>query len=106
MKNSTLHLTLKKQWFEMIKSGEKKEEYRDITPFWTKRLCAFNEEEGVYEIYHFNDVEFTLGYPKKDDEGKRIKFKIDTITIGLGKPEWGAEEGINYFVIRLGDEIR
>ena len=30
---STLHLTLKKQWFDMILSGEKTEEYRDIKPY-------------------------------------------------------------------------
>ena len=27
----TLHLNLKKQWFDMILSGEKKEEYRELT---------------------------------------------------------------------------
>ena len=26
-----LHLTLKKKWFDMIASGEKKEEYREMT---------------------------------------------------------------------------
>jgi len=30
----TLTLSLNKQWFDMIKSGEKKEEYREIKPFW------------------------------------------------------------------------
>ena len=27
-----LHLTLKKNWFDLILSGEKKEEYREIKP--------------------------------------------------------------------------
>ena len=31
---STLHLTLKKQWFDMILSGVKTEEYRDIKPYY------------------------------------------------------------------------
>lgn len=31
-------LTIKKRWFDMIKSGEKKEEYRDIRPFYDSRL--------------------------------------------------------------------
>jgi hypothetical protein len=34
-----LYLTLKKKWFDLIKSGEKKIEYREIKPYWTKRLC-------------------------------------------------------------------
>lgn len=105
MKNETLHLTLNKQWFDMIKSGEKKEEYRSIVPYWTKRLCEFNKKENVYEIYKFKFVEFSLGYPKKGDTEKIMKFKINDIVIGLGKEEWGAEPGMNYFIIRLGDKV-
>ena len=33
-----LVFTLKKQWFEKIKSGEKKIEYREVKPYWTHRL--------------------------------------------------------------------
>ena len=33
---NTLHLTLNKKWFDMILSGEKTEEYREIKPYWTK----------------------------------------------------------------------
>jgi hypothetical protein len=33
-----LQLPLKKQWFEMTKSGIKTEDYREITPYWVKRL--------------------------------------------------------------------
>jgi len=29
-----LRLTIKKEWFDMIQSGEKKEEYREIKPYW------------------------------------------------------------------------
>jgi hypothetical protein len=36
MKN--LQLSLKKNWFEMTKSGEKTEDYREITPYWANRL--------------------------------------------------------------------
>ena len=34
----TLHLNLKKKFFDMILSGYKKEEYREIKPFWIKQL--------------------------------------------------------------------
>jgi len=33
-----LHKTLVKKWFEMIKSGVKKEEYLEIKPYWINRL--------------------------------------------------------------------
>lgn len=34
----TLRLSLKRNWFELTKSGEKKEDYREITPYWFVRL--------------------------------------------------------------------
>ena len=45
--NKTLHLVLKRKWWDMIASGEKKEEYRDFSPFYIKQLCdnpCFNKE--------------------------------------------------------------
>ena len=50
--NKTLHLVLKRKWWEMIESGEKKEEYRDFTPFYVKRLCdnpCFNKQGEIIE---------------------------------------------------------
>lgn len=31
---------LKKSWYEKIKSGEKTIEYREVKPYWTKRICS------------------------------------------------------------------
>lgn len=31
---------LKKEWYEKIKSGEKKIEYREVKPYWEKRLTV------------------------------------------------------------------
>lgn len=33
-----LNLNLKKCWFDMIDSGEKTEEYREVKPYWVARL--------------------------------------------------------------------
>ena len=41
-----LTLPIKKKWFDMIKSGEKKEEYREIKNYWTTRL-GFYSENGI-----------------------------------------------------------
>ena len=37
MKNkSILHLNLKKKWFDMILSGIKTDEYREMSPYWER----------------------------------------------------------------------
>lgn len=118
----TLTLSLKKQWFDLIKSGKKKEEYRKLNEYWIKRLllCSESELDDVWDaatafpnptkrlnkhlvinecIKHFDSIVFTLGYPKADDTERRLEFKNPKIHIGTGKPEWGAEPVKNYFVI-------
>ncbi len=43
-----LHLPLKKEWYEMIESGVKTEEYREIKPYWDKRLVDY---KSVFKDY-------------------------------------------------------
>jgi len=52
-----LYLILYKEWFYQILEGKKKIEYRDITPYWTKRL--FNENKTPKQ---FDEIIFTNGY--------------------------------------------
>lgn len=33
-----LHMTIKRQYFDEIKAGVKKKEYREVKPFWDKKL--------------------------------------------------------------------
>ena len=91
MSNNTLFLPLKKEWYDMIESGVKLEEYREIKDFWFKRLT--NKD--------FKYVQFSYGYTKRT-----MTFICDGIEIGTGKPEWGAEPGKNYFVIKLGRRLK
>lgn len=100
--SETLHLPLKKQWFDMIKSGEKKEEYRELSEYWESRI--YNTPYPPMKVYGF--VEFSLGYPKKGDSERRMTFELKDITIGEGKPEWGAEKGKRYFVLKLGRRVK
>lgn len=103
----TLTLSLKKQWFDMIKSGEKKEEYREICDYWGVRFAGRDvwanefciKDVGEIELKRFDRIVFTLGYPKADDTKRRLSFKNPKIRIGTGRPEWGAEPGKLYFVI-------
>lgn len=100
----TLTLSLKKKWFDMIKSGEKKEEYRQFNEFWSKRLLWTNKypeerREKFNGFLIFDRLVFTLGYPKADDTERRLTLKNPKIRIGTGRTEWGAEYGKQYFVI-------
>lgn len=107
----TLTLSLKKQWFYKIKSGEKKEEYREIKPKYLSLFCntiksgepnKYNEFNVSFKLrwnLEFDKLVFTLGYPKAGDTERRLVFKNPKIRIGQGRPEWGAERGKNYFVI-------
>lgn len=116
----TLTLSLKKKWFDMIASGEKKEEYREIRPYWIKRLlrcgflcngnCVFTGEIVCPACRHlayanYDAVTFTLGYPRADDTSRRMTFAVEDICFGGGKTEWGAENGKTYFVIKLGRKL-
>jgi len=45
-----LNLTLKKQWFDEILAGTKKDEYREIKWFWINRLFNFDLYDGDFNI--------------------------------------------------------
>ena len=49
MKN--LQLSLKKNWFEMTKTGEKTEDYREITPYWANRLFEKDHQDNGTVAY-------------------------------------------------------
>jgi hypothetical protein len=117
-----LHLNLKRKWFNMIKSGEKKEEYRELTNYWFKRLFgqyAINPDTGqkasaetTYSVLSQNSdviirsfprikytsILFSNGYAKDRDQ---ISVSLHGIVICEGKKEWGALPGRKYFVITL-----
>ena len=109
----TLTLSLKKQWFDMIKAGIKKEDYREIKPYYTSRLTILDSDDydlilsGEISVtfQYFDRLVFTLGYPKAGDTERRLTFKNPKIRIGTGRPEWGAEPGKLYFVITFGDRV-
>jgi len=85
-----LWLILKRKWFDMIASGIKKEEYREIKPYWNSRL---NKE------YDF--VVFRNGYAK---DAPVMYIHLNDIRRGIGDMEWGAPE-YEVYIIELGDII-
>lgn len=116
-KSTTLDLVLKVRWYEMIESGEKREEYRKIGDYWSKRLIALPDTRkcvsGVPMPLHgdvlnntgaafrkFAFVRFHRAYTSTT-----MTFVLNGIEIGEGNPEWGAIPGQKYFVIKLGNRI-
>lgn len=107
----------------MTRDKIKREEYRDITLYWATRLLykigvpwgghlsAWKDIiEGDYEFKGWKQFtggapvfrEFTNacarnGYAK---DAPKLTEQIESISIGEGRPEWGAEPGKKYFVIR------
>lgn len=114
----TLDLVLKHKWYDMIASGTKREEYRDITPYWTQRIarrCSSCQEKGAVKycltdcdglkydqrlFSNFNLVRFHRAYTSTT-----ITFFVRDIVIDTGKPEWGAAPDKLYYVIRLGEQV-
>jgi hypothetical protein len=121
-----LHLTLKKKYFDMIASGEKKEEYRELKLYWVNRFIKrrytvsyedyYPEElmhelkkgredyRGVIRLFDgqittkYNSVKFRLGYAKG---APMIHIRLVGIGVGYGKPEWGATD--RCFILKLGE---
>jgi len=57
-----LHLNLDSIYFDQIKSGQKKYEYRLQTDYWKKRLFA---KDG--SVKTFDSILIKRGYPQKED---------------------------------------
>ena len=78
-----LHLTLHKKWFDEILNGTKKIEYREIKPYWTKRLLD-DEKPKKFDIILFRN-----GYGKKSPQMKveflGVKVENNKYNILLGK---------------------
>lgn len=117
-----LHLSLKKEFYILIESVVKTEEYREIKPYWIKRFFVhadgrrINKLEAEYfarnisvlysalhsgTIKHINytHVKFSYGYTKRT-----MLYDIDGFAFGKGKPEWGAPNE-DVFIIKLGKRV-
>ncbi|MFA6679298.1 MAG: hypothetical protein WCR96_02255 [Candidatus Methanomethylophilaceae archaeon] len=73
----------------MILSGNKKEEYREIKPYWSKRF-----DGKSYDL-----VTFRNGYHK---DSPVFTVKLLGIDIGYGNPLWGAKEE-KVYILKLGE---
>ena len=120
MEKKVLTLAVSKQWFDMIESGEKTEEYREIKEYWISRLFEMPKEltcivpfiplmvkfhflnikKLLEYVVPFTHVLFINGY---GDDKPRIKKEIESITIGKPQKGWCPYEFLDkeYFVIKF-----
>jgi hypothetical protein len=123
----TLHLNLIKKWFDMIKSGEKKVEYREITDYWAVRLFENwkslkpNAKKIVLQILQLNGefrpeefescidmvpkkfdmIEFKNGFARKGIPAPCFKKEYCNLSTGRGIEKWGADPDKIYFIIKF-----
>ena len=84
-------LPIKKQWFDPIVQGKKKEEYREIKPYYTTRFSSFLKS---YAPIH---VRLKNGYRKQSP----FIDILCTVSIGEGLESWGAEKGKTYYILHI-----
>lgn len=94
-----LTLTIKKKWFDMICSGEKKEEYREISQYYYLRFGRYLGWQAIKGEWRKEEFLCRLrnGY---DITSPSVVVRC-TVSIGTGKPEWGAEAGKEYYVLKI-----
>lgn len=94
-----LTLPIKKRWFDLIASGEKKEEYREIKPYYQTRFDK--------PLTH---IRFTNGY---GNSVPSVTVELLGISKGIPKIEWSEGEGTvenkvenkDVFILTLGKII-
>lgn len=97
-----LILPIKKQWYDMIVSGEKKEEYREITPYWKTRFGTAMDRKNYLLFQKERPAKIEEFYIRNGYGNNRPTAKLSAVVIkGYGKPDWGAERRKRYFVLLI-----
>lgn len=109
MEKKVLALIVSNQWFKMIVAGQKTEKYREINPYWVKRLTTNCEvpydvaaETHCGEVLYrpYTHVLFVNGYRR---DSPRIEKEIVSITIGKPKKGMCPDEWLDteFFIIKF-----
>ena len=93
-KKKILHLTLHARWFDEILSGKKKVEYRDIKPYWEKRLFENGKPKGYDLIFFRNGYSKNCRKMKVEFKGVEIREYEgkEKYAIKLGKVLWNGKD--------------
>ncbi len=92
-----LTLPIKRKWFDMILSGEKEEEYREMTRYWRTRLTNIGLLNGYGFGFCSQWIRFRNGYAKNSPSF----IAYVSADVKKGRPEWGAEPGKEYYALKI-----
>lgn len=87
-----LTLPIKKKWFDLILSGEKREEYRKLSPYYTSRF---------QNLFHGDTDEKEICFRNGYSSTSPSVVAVCTVDIGEGREEWGAEPGKVYYRLHI-----
>lgn len=95
-----LYLTMQRQWFKMVLSGEKTEEYRDISMHWAQRFEFIIK--GIKQPY--THILFRNGYLPNSPWVLRT---FDGVAVGYPREEWAPVEMLvkSHYIITHLNEI-
>ena len=99
LQNDILDLSLTYHWYDEIAAGRKLEEYREITPFWKSRLEQAFDGKTTFKKY--DAIRFRRGRYGKTT----MLVECRSIYVGYGRPELGAPEGKEVYILDLGKII-
>ena len=90
-----LYLPLKREYFDAIKAGTKKFEYRRASKHWEARIDGKS----------FDKIVLTLGYPKGKDKSRRlVRPWRGYVRRRITHPEFG-NESVMVYAVRVNPEI-
>ena len=89
---SILPLVLRGKWYDMIASGEKREEYRADTPYWHRRFS--NWVKNIHYREHLV-IAFSRGYRKPDLFIEVCGINLYSNRLHL---DWGEPTGSHYVI--------
>ena len=94
-----LVLPIKKNWYDMILSGEKREEYREIKSYYTSRFKGIGllDNDGNEVSLKFVPIMFRNGYSEKSPSFVAFCW----LSKGYGRVEWGAEKDKKYYRLHI-----
>ena len=94
----------------MILSGDKKEEYREIKPYWIKRLTdGWLTSENAHllhakrmDVKEFDVIRFKNGYSKG---ARAMTVKWEGLRLGEPVKEWSGGFKGEVFIISIGEVV-
>ena len=109
MSNRLLVLPIKGKWFYMIMTGQKQEEYRNLSAYYHVRFKrvfgACMNAHGKLETVDGKEIDETgkkwIGLRNGYSNRSPMIYIYASLTIDIGIQEWGAVDGERYYTLRI-----